>query len=148
MDLWNELSNRSFFWLYAANYSGWWLYNRSQMRKIDLIYRDYTAKNGISTPKSPGSPSSHDPIDDNDKIFDHVEFDDDNYNDGEIFDYNINVGDDEYRVDIKRMKQINIKSPDKQRSIGHISINNNLIKDLKLKKLKEYGVKGISGKLW
>ena len=144
-------------WLYSGIFSGWWCYNSSHNIKINKMYEDYCHRNNINyidiiTEKIKRTESKLNINANTEKVFDFVNFDDeDNENNKTIsnyvVDYIIRVSNDTFRIDLDKMKQINVNNPQKQRNIQYIDIPEEILnnKNKIILHLKGIGVKGIAG---
>jgi len=141
-------------WLYSGIFNGWWCYSNSHNIKINKMYRDYCYRNNINYTDIVTQKIKKQKLSVNEntqKIFDFVDFDDDK-NDNEItnntvVDYIIENAYDTFRIDLDKMKQINVNDSKKQRNIQYIDIPEEILnyEDKIISYLKEFGVKGIAG---
>ncbi len=144
-------------WLYSGIFHGWWCYNEKHNIKINRMFKDYCQRNGINFTdiickkiKSKKIMPKHELKEDFDLINFEDEEEDPVHEHSIVVDYIIRVGDDTFRIDLDKMKQINVIDPKKQRSIKYIDLPEESLGNANeiIKHLKDNGVKGIAGKVW
>ena len=151
--------NISRIWLYSGIFSGWWCYNNSHNIKINKMYKDYCHRNNVNyvdlvTEKIKNTKPKLNSNVNTEKVFDFVNFDDENDDKDKqitsnfVVDYIIRVANDTFRIDLDKMKQINVNDPQKQRNIQYVDIPEEILnnKDKIILHLKGIGAKGIAGK--
>lgn len=147
--------NSGRIWLYSGLISGWWCYSSSNNTKINIMHMDYCKRNALTYQKVPTKMNMGDPEKKNNnliKIYDFVDFDRNvNVNANQnitLTDYIIYASNGSFRIDMSKMKQINMSNPCEHRNIKYIDIPEMLLgnADQIIAHLKNNNIKGISGK--
>jgi hypothetical protein len=150
-----SIVNISRFWLYSGVFSGWWCYDPTHYKQLNMLYMDHCKKTNTYTneQKSYKKPKSSDSLEHDEKGFEMVDFseDDSSYYDSSDDDnvpvnYILTVGGCQFKIDMTNMKQINTHDLSKQRKIKYIDIPSDItdLHDI-INLLISNGVKGIAG---
>ena len=135
----NKQTKNKNVWLYSANYDGWWIYDKTSTERLNKMHKDYSIRKGLIEEKEPlyekiiDSPIVQFNRKISQKSSDYVVYDEEKNDSSDLsdtydsekstcIDYIIKVANNEYYIDLDRMKQINCSDTTRQRQIKKIEV--------------------------